>query len=78
MKIKMFLYGYENWCLTLKEEHMQKEFQNKVLKRIFVPKRDEITVKWRELYSEEQLNDMYCSPNTVWVIKSRRMRWVWQ
>jgi hypothetical protein len=77
MKIKMFLYGYENCCLTLKEEHMQ-ECQNKVLRRIFVPNRDEITVKWRELYSEEQLNDMYCSPNTVWVIKSRRMRWVWQ
>jgi hypothetical protein len=44
--LRMFLNGYENWCLTLKEEHMQKEFQNKVLRRIFVPKRDEITVKW--------------------------------
>jgi hypothetical protein len=77
MKIKMFLYGYENWRLTLKEEHVQ-EFQNKVLRKIFVPKRDKITVKWRELYSEEHLNDMYCSLNNVRVIKSRRMRWVWQ
>jgi hypothetical protein len=62
----------------LKEEHMQKEFQNNMPRRIFVPKRDEITVKWRELHSEEQLNDMYYSPNTVRVIKSRRMRWVWK
>jgi hypothetical protein len=61
----------------LKEEHMQREFQNKVLRRIFEPKRDEITVKWRELYSEE-LNDMYCSPNTIRMTKSRKMRWVWQ
>jgi hypothetical protein len=52
------LYGYENWSLILKEEYMQREFQNKVLRRILEPKRDEITGKWRELYSEE-LNDLY-------------------
>jgi hypothetical protein len=58
MNIRCILYGYENWCLTLKEEHMQRELQNKVLRGISGPKRDEITVNWRELYSEE-LNDLY-------------------
>jgi hypothetical protein len=44
---------------------MLKEFQNNGLRRIFVPKRDKITVNWREQYSDEQLKYMYCSPNTV-------------
>jgi len=50
-------------------------FENRVLRRIFGPKRDEVTGYWRKLHNEE-LNDLYCSPNTVRVIKSRRMRWV--
>jgi hypothetical protein len=50
--------------------------EHKVLKRIFGPKRDEVTAEWRELYNEE-LNDLYCSPNTILVIKSRRIRWAW-
>jgi len=45
-----------------------------MLRRIFGPKRDEVTGEWRKPHSEE-LNDMYCSPNIIWVIKSRRMRW---
>ena len=52
-----------------------KVFENKVLRRIFRPRRDETTGEWRELHSEE-LNDLYCSPNIVRVMKSRRMRWV--
>ena len=48
--------------------------RNRVLRRIFGPKRDEITAEWRKLHHEE-LNDLYCSPNIVRVIKSRRMRW---
>jgi len=49
-------------------------FENKVLKRIFGPRRDEVTGDWRRLYNEE-INVFYCSPNIVRVIKSRRMRW---
>jgi len=48
-------------------------FENMVLRRIFGPKRDEVTGEWRRLHNEE-LNDLYFSPNVVWVIKSRRMR----
>jgi hypothetical protein len=50
-------------------------FQNKVLRRIFGPKRDEVTGEWRKLRNKK-LNDLYSSPNIVWVIKLRRMRWV--
>jgi hypothetical protein len=49
-------------------------FENRVLRKIFGPKRDEATGEWRKLQNEE-LNDLYCSPNIVWVIKSSRMRW---
>ena len=48
--------------------------ENRVLRRIFGPKRDEVTGEWRKLHNEE-LNDLYCSPSIVRVIKSRRMRW---
>ena len=55
---------------------MLRVLQNKVLGRIFGPKRDEVTGEWTELYNEE-LNDLCSSPNIIHMIKSRRIRWVW-
>ena len=58
----------------MREERRLRVFENRMLRRIFGPKRNEVTVVWRKLYNVE-LNDLYYSPNIVWVIKSRRMRW---
>jgi len=57
----------------LREERRLRVFENRVLRRIFGPKRDEVTGEWRKLHNEE-LNDLYFSPDIVWVMKSR-MRW---
>jgi hypothetical protein len=68
------LYGCETWYLTLREEHRLRVFTNRVLRRVFGPKRDEVTGKWRNLHSEEP-HILYSSPNIVRQIKSRRMKW---
>ena len=72
--LSVFLYGCETWSLTSREEHGLRVFENRVLRRIFGSKRDGVTGDWRKLHKEE-LNDLYCSPNIVRVIKWRRMRW---
>ena len=72
--LPVVLYGCETWSLTLREERKLRLFENMVLRRIFGPRRDEVTGEWRRLHNEE-LNDMYSSPNIVRVIKSRRMWW---
>jgi hypothetical protein len=58
----------------LREERRLRVFENRVLRRVFGPKRDEVTGEWRKLHNEE-LNDLYSLPNTVRVVKSKRMRW---
>jgi hypothetical protein len=68
------LYGCETWSLTLREEYRLRLFENKVLRRILGPKRDEVTGGWRKLDNEE-LHDLYSSPSIIRIIKSRRMRW---
>ena len=67
------MYKCETWSLTLREEHRLWVFENRVL-RIFGPKRNEVTVEWGKLHNEE-LNDLYSSPNIARVVKLRRMRW---
>ena len=81
LKIKLYrtnfascLYGCETWSLTLREERKLRVFDNTVLRRIFGPRRGEVTGEWRRFHNQE-LNDLYSSPTTVRVIKSRRMRW---
>jgi len=82
LKIKIYriiilpvvVYGCETWSLTMREERWLKVFGNRVFRRIFGSKRDELTGERRKLHNEK-LNDLYCSLNTVRVIKSKRMRW---
>jgi hypothetical protein len=64
----------ENWSLTLREEYRLRVFKNRVLRRIFGPKGDEVIGGWRELHNEE-FHNLYCSPSIIRIMKSRRMRW---
>jgi hypothetical protein len=71
--LQVVLYGCETWSLTLREEHRLRVFENRVLRRIFGPKSEE-DGSWRKLHNDE-IHNLYSSPNIVRVIKSRRMRW---
>jgi len=66
------LYGCETWSLTLRDEHRLRMFENRVLRRIFGPKKDKVTGEWRKICGE--LNDLYSSPNINLVIKLRKTK----
>jgi hypothetical protein len=72
--LPVVLYGCETWSLTLREEHRLRVFENRVLRRIFGQKRDEVRGEWRKLHNRE-LHDLYSSPSIIRIIKLRRMRW---
>jgi hypothetical protein len=67
--IAVVLYGCETWSVTLREEHRLRVFENRVLRRIFVPKRDEVTGELRKLHNEE-LHSLYSSPDTIKQVKA--------
>jgi hypothetical protein len=66
--IPIVLYGCEIWSVTLREEHIPRVFENRVLRRIFETKREEVEGDWRRLHNEE-LHTLYASPNITWLIK---------
>ena len=67
-------YGCETWCLILMEKRGLRVFENRVLRRIFRPNRDEVTVEWRRLHNEE-LHDLNSPPNVIRMMKSRTIKW---
>jgi hypothetical protein len=70
--LPVVLYGCETWSLTSREKRRLRVLENRVLRRIFGPMRDEVTEEWRKLHNEK-LNDLYSSPNIIWVIKKNEM-----
>jgi hypothetical protein len=72
--LPVVLYGCETWSLRLGEENRLRVFENRVLRRIVVPKRGEVTGEWRKLHREE-LHNLYSSPDIIRQVKSRRTRW---
>ena len=70
--VPVVLYGYETWSLTLREEHRLRVFDNRVLRRLFGPKWNEVIGEWRTLHNEE-FTDLYSSPNIIRAIKSRKL-----
>jgi hypothetical protein len=68
--LTVVLYGCETWSLTLREAHRLRVFENRVLRKIFGPKRDDMIRDWRKLHNEE-LHNLYCLPSIISMIKSR-------
>jgi hypothetical protein len=75
--LPVVLYECETWSLTLREEHRLRVFENRMLRKIFGPKRDEMTGEWSKLHNKE-FRVLYPSPSIIRIIKSRRMRWAGQ
>jgi hypothetical protein len=69
-----YLFRVTIFCVKLREEHRLRVFENRVLRRIFGPKKDDVTGEWRKLHNEE-LHNLYSFPNIIRQIMSRRMRW---
>jgi hypothetical protein len=74
LRLPLVLYRCETWSLTLREEHRLRVFENRVLRKVFGPRRDEVTGGWRKLHDDE-LHNLYSSPSVIIMVKSRRMRW---
>jgi hypothetical protein len=72
--LPVVLYECETWSLTLREKHRLRVFENRVLRRIFGPKKDKATGDWRKLHNED-LHNLYSLPNIIRMTKSRRMSW---
>jgi len=70
----VILCGCETWSITLREGRRLRVYENRVMRRMFGPKREEVTREWRNPHNEE-LNDQYSSPSIVRLVKSRRIRW---
>jgi hypothetical protein len=70
----VILYACETWSLILKEEHRWEMLENRVLKKIFGSKRDEVMGGWRKLHNEE-LHNLYSLTSIIRIVTSRRMRW---
>jgi hypothetical protein len=74
LEVECSCYGCETWSLTLREGHKLRVVENRVLRRIFGPKRDEVTGEWRKLHYDE-FHSLYSSSSIIRIIKSRRMIW---
>jgi hypothetical protein len=72
--LPVVLYGCETWSLTSRQEHKLRVLENRMLRRIFGPKRDRVTGGWRKLHNEG-LHNLYSSPSAIRIIKLRRIRW---
>jgi hypothetical protein len=72
--LPMVLYGCETWSMSLREEHRLTVFENRVLRRVFGPRRDEVKGEWRKLHNKE-LRDLYSLPSIIRMINSWRMIW---